>query len=513
MKQHGEPLLDKTVVAPLSPFYEGPYGRMFRNLPAYEPRPENLAPGIGWGSSVEEPALGYFEKIAETMAEPLSKAMDPQLDGQIEAGYTYLGQFVTHDITFDPVTSLQRRNDPNMLQNFRTPRFDLDSLYGRGPQDTPYLYDYRQSDKFIFGTGENLAEQDLPRNAQDVALIGDPRNDSNIILSQLHVAFLRFHNSVVYKIETSSGLSGDDLFREAQRQVQWHYQWVVIKDYLRNHLVSDPNYVDQLLEQATQRKPFSGFTSYSWKNVPFLPLEFSAAAFRFGHSMIRSSYDINDVLGNVPLIDVPGPWGANSGQSMLGFRKLPKGFTIQWDRFFHFPGSPNAQKSRRIDTLLAAVLTQLPGELSPSRRSMAFLDLVRGWKLGLPSGQSVAKALGIPRDLILDGHDPLWYYVLREAKEKQQGLKLGPLGSAMVSEVLVGLLAGDPQSFINIERNWKPHLPAVEPGNFTMSDLLAFAEVPITKRDVELVIGDSHPNPTQVNAAGPWRMRRGIHRR
>jgi len=508
MKQHGEPRLDKTVVAPLSPFYAGPYGRMFRNLRPFQP-PENKWKG-GKGSEPDEErrSLSYFEDLAKDMTEPPSRALDPQFDGTIPAGYTYFGQFVTHDLTFDPITSLQRRNDPNMLQNFRTPRFDLDSLYGRGPQDAPYLYDYRQNDKFIFGTGASGQEQDLPRNAQSVAIIGDPRNDSNIILSQLHIAFLRFHNSVVYMLERSSNLSGEDLFRTAQREVQWHYQWVVVNDYLKRHIVADPNYVDQLIGQATERTPFSGFTSYSWRETPFLPLEFSVAAFRFGHSMVRSSYDVNYVQKGVPLFDVPGPWAAPPGKDLVGFRKLPQGFTLQWDRFFKFPGSPDPQNSRQIDTLLSSVLMQLPARMSPSQKSMAYVDLVRGWRLDLPSGQSVAKAMGIPKNDILDGHDPLWYYVLREAKERQAGLRLGPMGSSLVAEVMIGLLAGDPQSYLNVERNWKPHLPAVHAGDFTMSDLLAFAEVPITQRDVELVIGDIHEDSAPRAAKSRWKVRK-----
>jgi hypothetical protein len=477
---------------------------MFRNLPPYEPPVRELT---GLASLDEGLKRRYFEDLAAKMAEPISKATDPQLDGTIPAGYTYLGQFITHDLTFDPATSLQRRNDPNMLRNFRTPCFDLDSLYGRGPQDSPYMYDVRQNDKFIFGRGENRQEQDLPRNYQGVAMIGDPRNDENIMISQLHVAFLRFHNSVVYLLESTSDLKGDDLFREAQRIVQWHYQWIVVNDYLRRYVVADPGYVDQLMEKAA-RRPFSGFVAYYWKEAPFLPIEFSAAAFRFGHSMIRSSYDINYLHENIPFMSIPGPWGNDPQQQLIGFRKLPAGFTVQWDRFFRFAGSPEPQPSRQIDTLLAAALSNLPGQLAPYQTSLAFLDLARGWKLRLPSGQSAARAIGIPESDVLDGHDghddPLWYYILREAKEAQDGFRLGPLGSTLVAEVFIGLLAGDPQSYINVERNWRPSLPSAHPGDFTMSDLLTFADAPITQRDVELVIGDVHTDSPLTASKTRW---------
>jgi Animal haem peroxidase len=280
-------------------------------------------------------------------------------------------------------------------------------LYGRGPQDSPYLYDVRQNDKFIFGSGENRQEQDLPRNHQGVAIIGDPRNDENIMISQLHVAFLRFHNSVVYRLESTSNLSGDALFREAQRIVQWQYQWIVVNDYLCRYVVADPGYVEQLIERAT-RRPFSGFVAYSWKEAPFLPIEFSGAAFRFGHAMIRSSYDINYAQQNIPFISIPGPWGDDPQQQLTGYRRLPAGFTIQWDRFFRFAGSPEPQRSRQIDTSLSAVLSNLPGQLAPYPTSLAFLDLARGWRLGLPSGQSAARAVGIHESEVLDGDEPLW---------------------------------------------------------------------------------------------------------
>src|SRR5215831_481708 len=138
MRRHGEPTIE-SLVAPRSEFREGPYGRMFRNLPPFQP-PAN-----------EDPAT-FFRTLAEKMQEP-GNPPGARLDGEIPAGYTYLGQFITHDITFDSSTSSQRRTDPNMIRNFRTPRFDLDSLYGDGPENDPYLYDSRQGNRFLFGTG------------------------------------------------------------------------------------------------------------------------------------------------------------------------------------------------------------------------------------------------------------------------------------------------------------------------------------------------------------------------
>ena len=122
---------------------------------------------------------------------------------RIPAGYTYLGQFVDHDITFDPTSKLRGHNDPRTLANFRTPRFDLDSLYGSGPKDQPFLYDWSSERhpgvKLLVGasSGEGSITADLPRNAQGRALIGDARNDENLAVSAMHAAFLKFHNAIL----------------------------------------------------------------------------------------------------------------------------------------------------------------------------------------------------------------------------------------------------------------------------------------------------------------------------
>ena len=158
----------------------------------------------------------FLQDLASGMHQP-----DGELDDNeaIPAGYTYFGQFVDHDITFDPVSSLQRINDPDALENFRTPRFDLDSVYGSGPGDEPFQYDRDSIDgvKLLVGkgrdvnTGETTSEDDLPRNAQGIALIGDPRNDENIIVSQLQLAFIKLHNKFVDQISGSTGLTGGEL--------------------------------------------------------------------------------------------------------------------------------------------------------------------------------------------------------------------------------------------------------------------------------------------------------------
>src|SRR5205809_988902 len=106
--------------------FEGRFGRIFRDLPPAEFKPADL---LALAESMLEPAD----------ASPAAGAEAPGQDSWLAAGYTYLGQFIDHDITFDPASSLQRDNDPDSLVDYRTPRFDLDSVYGRGPLDQPYL--------------------------------------------------------------------------------------------------------------------------------------------------------------------------------------------------------------------------------------------------------------------------------------------------------------------------------------------------------------------------------------
>ena len=450
---------------PRSIMYDGRFGRLFRRLPPLW-IPDDALAALAGSMADPESGAGSSGSMSEAGDNP-----------DMPAGYTYLGQFVDHDITFDPASSLERSNDPDALHNFRTPRLDLDSLYGSGPAASPHLYDQEDPVKLLIGRNPAPVHEpeDLPRNHQGTALVGDPRNDVHVIVAQLHLAFLRFHNAAVDHLR-SVFHPADRLFDEAQRLTRWHYQWVVVHDYLR--LLVGPELLEEVMAtdgQGGDSRARGRF--YSWKRRPFLPVEFSAAAFRFGHSQVRGVYRLNDTLDPLPILTETRV--AHPVQHLGGFRPLPRGWTVQWPHFFVVDGSV-PQPSRRIDTKVTEPLLHLPPSLDPQRRSLALLNLLRGRALGLPSGQAVARAVGsvVPGgQLGLEGETPLWFYLLRESEVLAEGRRLGPTAGRIVAEVLVGLLIGDPSSFLATAPNWRPELPGQRPGRFTMVDLLRFAGV------------------------------------
>lgn len=437
----------REITAPHSSFVLGPFGRMFRKLAAWVP------PGA---SEVEKDT--NIRALAETMFEVDGR--DPALDNKkIPAGYTYFGQFVDHDITFDPASSLTKQNDPNRLHNFRTPRFDLDNLYGEGPDDEPFLYDRSNPHKFLIGKGEGPGnELDLPRNLQETALIGDKRNDENIIVAQLQLAFLLLHNKIFDAVVAEEGLQGREAFSRAQELVRWHYQYVVLFDFLPR--LCGTELVSRIIDFDDPDPSDIRLKYYRPKEAPYLPVEFSVAAYRLGHSMIRGGYALNSVVRGVPIfVEDPNP--ANELVDLRGFRGLPAQWTIDWRLYLDFGvKGAEVQLSRKIDSRLARALRRI----QPGGASLAELNLLRGFRMGLPSGQAVARAmkarvftnaeLGI--DSALAGREaPLWLYILKEA-EKGGGETLGEVGGRIVAEVFIGLAKHDPNCFLNVDPGWTP---------------------------------------------------------
>ena len=462
---HGSKHID--ILAPRSKFYQGPFGRLCPELPAWVPE-----------ITCETELDDYLFKIAnELMVElpgvnPADIASDPakvkkledKFNSNIPAGYTYFGQFIDHDITFDPTSSLMRQNDPNALLNFRTPRLDLDNIYGSGPDDQPYLYDQEGKAKMAIGEVDGRPDlPDLPRY-KDRALIGDMRNDENSMVSQLQLAFLLAHNTLVDRARAQNpGADTKEIFETARKTLRWLYQHIVWNDFVPRIVVDEVyNCALKLETTCDKRKKWScGLDDvYGWKHQPFMPVEFSVAAYRFGHSMVRNSYQTNNPVrgfGNfAPIFDNTGP---NDPDDLRGFRPMKPENCIQWDWFLPMlsSGGPFPQMARKIDTKLSNALAFLfEGDVGDPLNVLAFRNLKRSISFGLPSGTSVARKFCVkPVALKKDEPDALWYYILREA-QGNGGNTLGRVGSVIVCAVLAGLLKGDPCSWFTIDPCWKP---------------------------------------------------------
>lgn len=461
-RDHGTPAPRGLQPPPLSPLNEGRFGRMFRKLP---PLPK-LAPDVlrALADSMREP-----DAAATGWGGPTTPPADVD-NPAIPAGYTYFGQFLDHDITFDPASSLDQANDPNALHDFRTPRFDLDSVYGSGPADEPFQYDKASPGKLL--VGDSQSQPDLPRNSQGIALIGDPRNDENIIVSGLQTAFLLLHNKLLDEVTADPNVPEANRFDEAQRRVRWHYQWIIVHDFLPRLVGTE--LLERLMKFKNGKIDFD-LPNYRPRINAFMPVEFSVAAYRFGHSQVRPAYDLNSSVTNRPIF-APGD-AVGELDDLRGRRALPAGWKIDWSLFFPINGS-TPQPSRRIDTHLAAGLFDLPDRPADSPQSLAELNLLRGQAFDLPSGQDVAKYLGqVPRTgADLGGAPeptPLWFYILKEA-ELEGGERLGPVGGQIVAEVLLGLLKLDPKAWVNVDPAWKPTIPA-SGESLTLGDVVKFA--------------------------------------
>lgn len=488
-------------VAPRSNLYQGPFGRICPDLPpwkgnASEPAIDAELQDFAIDHMIEAPGKTPSE-IAND--ETLRKQLDKKFNSKTPAGYTYFGQFIDHDITFDPASSLVRRNDPNGLLNFRTPRLDLDNIYGRGPADTPYLYDKDQPGKLLIGQVDGTTLFDLPRNHQGRALIGDMRNDENSMVSQLQLAFLLAHNTLV---DRATAAGKDDPFEAARQTLRWLYQWIAWHDYLGHVTLKKVHDCALSLEKRCGGR--MGWEMglrdvYSWKHQPFMPVEFSVACYRFGHSMVRNSYQTNQHhRGNDEVVPIFDNVGAPSPDDLRGFRPMIKENVIQWNLFLRMKGS-KPQKARKIDTKLSNALAHLhEGPAGSPMNVLAYRNLKRGWTFDLPSGSAVARKwcieeLDPPAKL-----DALFYYVLKEAEAlpgSHAGQTLGGVGSTVLCAVFAGLLKGDPRCWMNVEPCWTPNDdPLLHPGDdncdskkndeWELSSIIRLGGLPVTEQDV-----------------------------
>ncbi|MEZ4216934.1 MAG: peroxidase family protein [Myxococcota bacterium] len=346
------------------------------------------------------------------------------------------------------------------------PALDLGVLYGAGPRRQPYLYTRADARRFALDW-TRAGEEDLPRNGdasqggrfrsdfeqRRTALVADPRSDESILTAQLHLALLRTHNALVDR-----GAS----FEEARRALRLHAQHVVLRDLLPKLCSGDA--VGAAVERAAIAPVYT-------------PASIDAVAhgaLAFVHALVAKHYALSDAM--------PEPLRLfrelSLASSLEGGRELPPGWAVQWDRFVAWRGSL-PQPAMRIDAALARPLKRVPGpHWSDAERHLPYRVLREGVARGLPSGQAVARALGEPAR---PGDEPLLLYVLREAAEECDGLRLGPVGGRLVAHALVDAIASAEDSLFDAP-GFAPSLGrAGEP--FAVADLVAFGGSPMTRED------------------------------
>jgi hypothetical protein len=485
------------------------------------------------GGSTPAPSDALLEALAGVMTAPGDVA-----DSHIPSGFTYLGQFVDHDLTRDKTdTPFNIPVTPDQMLQARSPTLDLDSVYGFGPNDeNDRIFYAADGTRLTLGRTQasgpppvailDLDGFDLPRKGAStaeplearMAQIPDPRNDENLVVGQTHLAFMRFHNKVCDRL-AAAGVPSSMLFAKARETVVKHYQWMLRTDFLPR--IVDPAIVDDVFTNG--RRVFE----VGHMDFPTMPIEFSVAAYRLGHSMIRDRYNWNAVFSDGGLI---GPFGTldnlfrfsgTSGNLSPGsdlnnpldgdFERLPSNWIADWTRLYDFAadGTPELAPergqlnfARPVDTRLTDPLANLPlgsfgsrgVNVRPIERNLAFRNLVRGRMVGLATGQEVAAHIaglvhgvealtagqilggdlgGLSQDLRdeLTAGTPLWFYILREA-ELNAG-KLGAVGGRIVAETFHRAIEGSDVSILR-DLSFRPNLgPA--PGVFRMTDLLKIA--------------------------------------
>jgi Animal haem peroxidase len=413
---------------------------------------------------------------------PENRRGRPRRGDLAPSAFVYLGQFLDHDLTRDKTRLEHASAAPEKTKNFHQPRLDLESVYGNGPERSPHLYDLSQSgaETFLLGETEAVPHANIRSTRNDFfrnngrPMLADDRNDQHLILAQLHIVFLQFHNRVAVSLKR--GLLADEafpnetIFQTARRLALWHYQWIVRNEFLKWFLLP------KVLIDIEKNGPRLFKPARRELTAP-LPVEFTQAAFRFGHSMVQRQYEINRWIGLVRLADLIRKTRPDEPAN-----RLPADQVVDWDRFTRTWGG-NANFAENIDTLISEDLFDLPAAAMPVFTKMRppplpEMTLLRGSRIGLPSGQEACRVAGVKslpvarvgfdsednkflRNRGMNERTPLWYYLLREAetlgrRRFRGGECLGPLGSRIVAEVLLGLLNSDPNHYLNVAPYWKP---------------------------------------------------------
>ncbi|HEX5468635.1 MAG TPA: heme peroxidase family protein [Gaiellaceae bacterium] len=457
---------------------------------------------------------GRGHQLSEALRRKLAQAMTARdgRAGSVPAGYTYLGQFADHDLTFDKTkVMLGEHVGPADLLQARSPTLDLDSLYGAGPAD-PGSAKFYEPDGIHLKMGKTRAADgipakdgfDLPRGAGSTAkakrkaVIPDPRNDENLAVAQTQLAMIRFHNRVVDTLPSS--VPAGARFETARELVTKHYQWMLRTDFLPR-ICAGPVITDVF---TNGRKAFE--VGAAPTELPTMPIEFSVGAYRLGHSMVRAAYNWNKIFDDgFGTLDLLFAFSATSGE-LGGFPQLISTWIADFRRLYDFKQAghdalavPAAKFNRamRIDTRLVDPLRFLPG-FTGIEANLAFRNLTRANMVRLATGQQMAtflKGKGVALTRLTKAElregargaglgdltkaqrtkvladTPLWFYVLREAE--LNGGRLTGVGARIVAETFHRAMEGSTYSIVR-DPAWRPTL-GPSSTTFRMPDLLFFA--------------------------------------
>lgn len=501
------------------------------------PPAQGSEPGFVFGrmfaASDARPMQILLRSCAAIGAQMTSVPEADRADSDMPAGYTYFGQFVDHDISMDTTAGDREQDDaatPTIeatalrdLTQERSPSLDLDSLYGTVAGIDAALVDGarfrigRTSPTPGFGAGpvERALGYDLPRRADGTATIGDPRNDENLAVAQIHLLWLRFHNLIAAKIEAANPSASPTLVFEITRDlVTRHYQYIVMNDYLPRILNTE--IFDDIVVDGN-RKVLPHVAGES----AFMPLEFSVAAYRMGHAQVREIYEwnVNFSTGGAfqpaanfrQLFEFSNVSGSLAGLPTLASNWIPdlrRLFDLSSTAFPHLAGSTTGpvNLAKALDPFIASALSDLP-ELKDSFdrglvpfTNLAALNLRRGGMRGLPSGQDVSRALRCVtmltktqmRAVLNDAFDtqmellgfyertPLWLYILIEAAATGDGNRLGKLGSTLVADTFVTLALTSRTSILTKGSKWTPTMAQADLGSAkpleTMADIIVWMD-------------------------------------
>ena len=551
-----QPLSARSTAKPLM----SDYTRLFPTLTGADFAPEDLK-RLAMGDGAELTGMSAEpETLKQSDGQPMrdlqghlvitatpENELDDEENFGMSAGYSYLGQFIDHDLTLNPIEHFGPLTSGMPTSNLRTASFDLDCVYGRGPVDQPYLY---QDDGRRLFEGRALNRAGVACNAHDHprlkgrAILGDKRNDENVLVSQMHGVFVAFHNKVAADHPSAS-------FEQLRQIVTLHYQWMILTDFLPKLLGAEvvAGLIPGFGEGGKVSRTQAQLTFASQLSAGQIPLEFVDAAYRFGHSLIRPVYRLNtemrgteqELMSNPALSGRRQIFAASHYAGLNGFREFPAEWAVDWRLYFEIDnkldyrtvtqGARRVQASYKIDTSLTNPLAFLPefsaaGDSSamlrdtngmPAARNgqvanLAYRNLMRGVQDGLPSGQAVARAMGLvpidTQDLkvgkaTLEGLKvnrsiadygasfsqaaPLWFYILAEAQHiwtqkvlqmsKQSDetrnavpTRLGPVGGQLVGQSFIAMLKNDPKSILHADVNWRPKY--LRQGRFDMPALV-----------------------------------------